>query len=118
MLPHKQIAPDTYRFSPDTWTVELTGKPHKASYRRELSNNQQARYSGDRRYVLNKGNILIFGEGMIYTDHIWRVCKNLDHYQLATLTIDTDGIRITQDNVCVFLKWQTSPRMLELAKAF
>lgn len=114
MLPNKQIAPNTYRFSPDTWTVELTGKPHKANWIRETIGNPP---SPTKMLTLTKGNVLIFGDGMIYADHIWRVCKNLDHYQLATLIVGQNGLHITQDNIKVFLKWQTAPRMLAIARA-
>ncbi|KKL86612.1 hypothetical protein LCGC14_1942940 [marine sediment metagenome] len=107
-LPTKEIGLNTYQFSPDTWAVLLHGKPHKASYARKT-------YPGDihKRYIINKGNLLVFGDNMIYADHLWRVVKTLDHYNHATLTLCPDGIRISQTgeiNTSVFLKWQEFAR--------
>lgn len=120
LISNKKIAPNVYQFLPKLLTKQLAGKAHKAKYKREecfnISRSQRQPF---KRYEVTEGNVLYFDEErnkqwFIYADHLWRVCRLLDHSKSATLTITDKGIEITQPKQRVFLKWLTRYAPLDI----
>jgi len=114
LLPTKEIMPGYHQFLPKEWVKRLTGPPHKASYTREYKDNPRMKA-----YILKHGNLLQFpNDKMIYADHLWRVCKFLDHQYPAILVFQRKGIRIEQTAgplaTHVHLDWQEEPRALDI----